>query len=90
VARTDVVREINLIVIQAVGQFKQKTNKTNKIFQLVAKTMQVLGRLFLGVKAITDAPNGPNGQHKAGFFVGFDPQTAHDHLDAVLVPILLR
>jgi hypothetical protein len=42
VTRTDVVREINLIVIQTDGHFKQKSNKTNKSFQLVAKAMQVL------------------------------------------------
>lgn len=46
VTRTDVVREINLIVIQTDGLFKQKSNKTDKSFQVVAKAMQMLDLSF--------------------------------------------
>jgi hypothetical protein len=45
VTGTDVVREINLIVIQTNDLFKQKSNKTDKSFQIVAKAMQLLGLL---------------------------------------------
>jgi hypothetical protein len=37
--RTDMVREITLIVIQTDGFFKPKSNKTNKSFQVIAKGM---------------------------------------------------
>ena len=44
--RTDMVREITLIVIQTDGVFKPQSNKTDKSFQIVAKGMQALGVLF--------------------------------------------
>jgi hypothetical protein len=43
--RTDMVREITLIVIQTDGVFKPQSNKTDKSFQIVAKGMQALGVL---------------------------------------------
>jgi hypothetical protein len=46
VTRTEAVREINLIVIQTDRRFKQKPDKTDKSFQVVAKALQVLDISF--------------------------------------------
>jgi hypothetical protein len=46
VTRTDVVREISLIVIQIMDAFKKKPIKTNKSFQAVVKAMQLLDLSF--------------------------------------------